>query len=139
MITAQISSRIPEGTESVGSSALQSVIFPRNLTLHSFVSALSTANPSFVLSSISSGFAKRVNLSLYGALEYGQKSSAVAAFVAHIIYMDHLSHFHSRYFNGNICPVRTYVHAVFADLAAGKASLAFFFCVFFFFRIPFFS
>ena len=45
----------------------------KETNLHSFVSGLITANPSFVLSAISASEANNVNLSLYGALAYGQK------------------------------------------------------------------
>ena len=51
--------------------------------------------------------------------------------------MDHLSHFHSGYFNGDICSVWTYIHTVFTYLAAGKTSCTFFCSVLLFFQNAF--
>ena len=103
--------------------ACRSYILPGKRTLHSPVSLSTTANPSLVLSFISSGFAKSVNLSLYGALCIRTEGPAVAALVAHVVHMDHLRHIHSRNLNGDIRTVRTYVHTVFTDFAAVQTSL----------------
>ena len=56
-----------------GSSALHSTVCPTKRTLHFLDSLSSTTKPSFVLSAISASEANNVNLSLYGALAYGQK------------------------------------------------------------------
>ncbi len=57
---------------------------------------------------------------------------AVAALVAHIVYMDDLCHIHSRYLHCDVGAVWTDVYAVFADGGTAKAPVCFRFAAWFF-------